>query len=73
LFREWEPTDACDALELLGPTFTHPFVRRYAVWRLQTTKSSTLLSYLPQLVQSLRYEAQIAENATLQNDIDDEV
>ncbi|KAI6171511.1 Phosphatidylinositol 3-kinase catalytic subunit type 3 [Aphelenchoides bicaudatus] len=71
VLREWEPIDACDALELLGPTFTHPFVRRYAVWRLQTTKTSTLLSYLPQLVQSLRYEAQIAENAHLQ-DIDDE-
>ncbi|CAD5205554.1 unnamed protein product [Bursaphelenchus okinawaensis] len=53
------PIDACDALELLGPSFTHPFVRRYAVSRLQNTPPSILLLYLPQLVQSIRYEAHV--------------
>ncbi|KAI6232650.1 Phosphatidylinositol 3-kinase catalytic subunit type 3 [Aphelenchoides fujianensis] len=61
VLREWEPIDACDALELLGPTFAHPFVRRYAVGRLQTTPHATLLLYLPQLVQSLRYESALKE------------
>ncbi|KAI1724754.1 phosphoinositide 3-kinase family, accessory domain (PIK domain) domain-containing protein [Ditylenchus destructor] len=54
---EWEPIDACDALELLAPSFTHPFVRRYAVSRLtQQTSYANILLYLPQLVQALRYE-----------------
>lgn len=57
---EWEPIDACDALELLAPTFTHPFVRRYAVSRLQRTSYANILLYLPQLVQALRYETKTA-------------
>ena len=61
-FREWEPIDACEALELLTPLFIHPFVRRYAVSRLQQTTYSNLLLYLPQLVQALRYE--ITETST---------
>jgi len=55
-FREWEPINACDALELLAPTFTHPFIRRYAVDRLKETTYVNILLYLPQLVQALRYE-----------------
>lgn len=57
--REWEPIDACDALELLAPTFMHPFVRRYAVSRLQRTTYANILLYLPQLVQALRYETKV--------------
>uniref|UniRef100_A0A914I1L1 Chromatin modification-related protein MEAF6 n=1 Tax=Globodera rostochiensis TaxID=31243 RepID=A0A914I1L1_GLORO len=53
---EWAPIDACDALELLSPHFTHPFVRRYAVSRLQCTSYANILLFLPQLVQALRYE-----------------
>uniref|UniRef100_A0A914LH10 Phosphatidylinositol 3-kinase catalytic subunit type 3 n=1 Tax=Meloidogyne incognita TaxID=6306 RepID=A0A914LH10_MELIC len=53
---EWEPIDACDALELLSPNFSHPFVRRYAVSRLQSTTNANILLFLPQLVQALRYE-----------------
>uniref|UniRef100_A0A183BU91 Phosphatidylinositol 3-kinase catalytic subunit type 3 n=1 Tax=Globodera pallida TaxID=36090 RepID=A0A183BU91_GLOPA len=55
---EWAPIDACDALELLSPHFTHPFVRRYAVSRLQCTSYANILLFLPQLVQALRYEPQ---------------
>jgi len=55
-FSEWEPIDACDALDLLSPDFSHPFVRRYAVSRLQSTTYSNILLFLPQLVQALRYE-----------------
>jgi phosphatidylinositol 3-kinase len=43
-------------LELLSPDFSHPFVRRYAVSRLQCTTYSNILLFLPQLVQALRYE-----------------
>ncbi|CAD5207974.1 unnamed protein product [Bursaphelenchus xylophilus] len=59
VLSDWAPIDACDALELLGPSFTHPFVRRYAVSRLQNTPPQILLLYLPQLVQSIRYEANV--------------
>uniref|UniRef100_A0A915CVA0 phosphatidylinositol 3-kinase n=1 Tax=Ditylenchus dipsaci TaxID=166011 RepID=A0A915CVA0_9BILA len=53
---EWEPIEASDALELLAPSFSHPFVRRYAVSRLQRTTYANIILYLPQLVQALRYE-----------------
>jgi len=43
-------------LELLSPNFSHPFVRRYAVSRLQSTTNANILLFLPQLVQALRYE-----------------
>lgn len=35
LLERWTPMDVQDALELLGPTFTHPSVRAYAVARLK--------------------------------------
>ena len=34
LVKQWAPMDVEDALELLGPNFDHPGVRRYAVSRL---------------------------------------
>ena len=34
LMTRWAPIDPEDALELLGPNFTHPTVRKYAVSRL---------------------------------------
>src|SRR5688572_29268028 len=59
---EWEPIDACDALELLGPFFSSSFVRCYAVSRLQWAKFENVLLYLPQLVQALRYESDERES-----------
>ena len=34
MLPKWIPMDVEDALELLGPTFSHPSVRKYAVTRL---------------------------------------
>lgn len=56
LVRTWQPMDVEDALELLGPQFGHPAVRRYAVARLRQAHSDDLLLYLLQLVQALKYE-----------------
>ncbi|KAH7963432.1 hypothetical protein HPB52_021159 [Rhipicephalus sanguineus] len=56
LMRTWQPMDVDDALELLGPQFVHPAVRRYAVARLRQAHSDDLLLYLLQLVQALKYE-----------------
>ncbi|XP_064607919.1 phosphatidylinositol 3-kinase catalytic subunit type 3-like [Liolophura sinensis] len=52
----WSPMDVEDALELLSPMFTHPFVRKYAVTRLRQADDEDLLLYLLQLVQALKYE-----------------
>lgn len=57
LLYEWSPPDAHDALELLGPEFTNPEIRKYAVDRLDSASDDELLLYLLQLVQALRYEA----------------
>lgn len=65
VIREWEPIDACDALELLSPSFTHSFVRRYAVSRLHCTTYANIFLYLPQLVQALRYETKASVNDIL--------
>uniref|UniRef100_A0A0N4ZFN4 Phosphatidylinositol 3-kinase catalytic subunit type 3 n=1 Tax=Parastrongyloides trichosuri TaxID=131310 RepID=A0A0N4ZFN4_PARTI len=54
--NNWALCDATDALELLSDQFVHPFVRSYAVSRLQEADDSVILLFLPQLVQSLRYE-----------------
>ena len=40
-----------NALELLGPRFSNPLVRRYAVFRLRQARDEELELYLLQLVQ----------------------
>lgn len=52
----WAPPDPEDALELLGPAFTHPAVRRYSIGRLNQAPDDDLMLYLLQLVQALKYE-----------------
>ncbi|XP_031781738.1 phosphatidylinositol 3-kinase catalytic subunit type 3 isoform X2 [Nasonia vitripennis] len=52
----WAPPDPEDALELLGPAFTHPAIRRYAIGRLNHALDDDLMLYLLQLVQALKYE-----------------
>ncbi|XP_066599239.1 phosphatidylinositol 3-kinase catalytic subunit type 3 [Prorops nasuta] len=52
----WAPPDPEDALELLGPAFTHSAVRRYAIGRLNHAPDDDLMLYLLQLVQALKYE-----------------
>lgn len=56
LLASWQPIDPQDALELLTPNFQHPYVRLYAVSRLQQATDEDLLLYLLQLVQALKYE-----------------
>nr|CAB3264878.1 phosphatidylinositol 3-kinase catalytic subunit type 3-like [Phallusia mammillata] len=56
LLDKWEEIDAADALELLTPRFQSPTVRRYAVKILDRTTNETLVLYLLQLVQALKYE-----------------
>jgi len=56
LMTRWAPIDPEDALELLGPNFTHPTVRKYAVSRLSHAPDEDLQLYLLQLVQALKYE-----------------
>ena len=48
--------DVDDALELLGPSFKHPGVRKYAVGRMKSSPDNDLQLYLLQLVQALKYE-----------------
>ena len=65
--------DVEDALELLGPSFKHPGVRRYAVSRMRSSPDTDLQLYLLQLVQALKYEkfnsnatkSKMAEDASL--------
>ncbi|KAF6199318.1 hypothetical protein GE061_007344 [Apolygus lucorum] len=57
LLHSWSPMDVDDALQLLGPGFTFPPVRRYAVTRLQQAPDEDLFLYLLQLVQALKYES----------------
>ena len=54
--HRWSPMDVEDALELLGPSFKHPGVRRYAVNRMKSSPDNDLQLYLLQLVQALKYE-----------------
>lgn len=56
LINKWAPMDVEDALELLGPAFTHPGLRQYAVNRLRQASDEDLQLYLLQLVQALKYE-----------------
>lgn len=57
LMNMFVPPESDDALELLGPTYTMPDVRHYAVERLSLATDEDLLLYLLQLVQALKYEA----------------
>ncbi|XP_014210139.1 phosphatidylinositol 3-kinase catalytic subunit type 3 [Copidosoma floridanum] len=52
----WAPPDPEDALELLGPAFTHVAVRKYAIQRLNHALDDDLMLYMLQLVQALKYE-----------------
>ena len=56
LIYQWAPMDVEDALELLGPSFTDPTLRQYAVDRMREAPDSELQLYLLQLVQALKYE-----------------
>ncbi|CAK8675552.1 phosphatidylinositol 3-kinase catalytic subunit type 3-like [Clavelina lepadiformis] len=56
LLDKWAPIDATDALELLSPRFQNPTVRSYAVNILDQSTDETLVLYLLQLVQALKYE-----------------
>ena len=56
LINQWAPVDEADALELLGPSFTDPSLRQYAVNRIRNASDQDLQLYLLQLVQALKYE-----------------
>lgn len=56
VLSRWTEIDVDDSLELLGPSFSNPGVRSYAVDRLRKSGDSELLLYLLQLVQALKYE-----------------
>ena len=45
LMNRWAPIDPEDALELLGPNFTHPTVRKYAVSRLSHAPDEVLRAH----------------------------
>jgi phosphatidylinositol 3-kinase len=67
LHRFWTEVDVDDALELLGPTFDNPEVRKFAVNRLGKADDDELLLYLLQLVQALKFESispESSEDAT---------
>ncbi|KAF3940384.1 hypothetical protein ABW19_dt0202894 [Dactylella cylindrospora] len=57
LLPKWAEVDVDDALELLGPAFTNPAVRSYAVARLKQADDNELVLYLLQLVQALKFES----------------
>ena len=46
LMGQWAPIDPEDSLELLGPNFTHPTVRKYAVSRLSHAPDEVCFVYL---------------------------
>jgi len=56
IYHHWVPMDVEDALELVGPNWRHPALRRYAVSRLAQATDEDLQLYLLQLVQALKYE-----------------
>ncbi|KAF3088108.1 Phosphatidylinositol (PI) 3-kinase [Orbilia oligospora] len=58
LLPKWAEVDVDDSLELLGPAFTNPAVRTYAVARLKKADDNELVLYLLQLVQALKFERQ---------------
>lgn len=58
LLKSWATIDSVDALELLGGFFRNQAVRTHAVITLSRADNAELYSYLLQLVQGLRYEAE---------------
>ncbi|GMH39569.1 hypothetical protein BSKO_07467 [Bryopsis sp. KO-2023] len=58
LMDQWAQIDIADALELLSPDFKNHKVRAHAITVLERADDEELLSYLLQLVQALRYEAE---------------
>ncbi|KAK9465410.1 kinase-like domain-containing protein [Lipomyces arxii] len=56
LLSQWIEIDIDDALELIGPSLTHPAVRSYAVDRLRKADDEELQLYLLQLVQALKFD-----------------
>ena len=56
LLPAWVDIDVDDALELLGPSFSHPSVRQYAVRQLHKASDEDLSTYLLQLVQAIKFE-----------------
>ena len=56
LLHMWADIDLDDALELLGPDFKNPAVRKFAVEQLHKAGDDELQLYLLQLVQALRFE-----------------
>ncbi|CCG84246.1 protein of unknown function [Taphrina deformans PYCC 5710] len=56
LLHRWYVISVDSALELLGPYFTNPEVREFAVARLTKAEDIEIMLYLLQLVQALRYE-----------------
>lgn len=59
LLPKWVDIDVDDALELLGPGVRNPSVRAFAVDRLRKADDEELLLYLLQLVQALKFEANL--------------
>ena len=52
----WSDIDADDALELLGPSFSNPMVRNYAIKCLEKANDDDLQLYLLQLVEAIKFE-----------------
>ena len=63
--------DVEDALELLGPSFKHPGVRKYAVSRMRSSPDDDLQLYLLQLVQALKYEKHVPRPSADLDETDD--
>lgn len=64
LLKTWAPIDTADALELLGSAFKNQAVRTHAVQQLHKADNAELNSYLLQLVQGCRYEAEYPSDLT---------
>ena len=69
--HRWSPMDVEDALELLGPSFKHPGVRKYAVSRMRSSPDNDLQLYLLQLVQALKYEKHVPRPAQTEDEAED--